>query len=82
MEQEKTIPTQEEPKVSPQQYKEHMKNVISMLKLEHEYEKLESEIMMYRYTKLQAIEGISRYQAKDAPKTVSELVVEQGPTEE
>ncbi|NCD07167.1 MAG: hypothetical protein EOL97_13710 [Spirochaetia bacterium] len=64
--------------MSPQQYREHMKSVISMLKLEHEYEKLESEIMMYRYTKLQAMEGISRYQAKDTPNPITAPISEEG----
>lgn len=52
--------TKQEP-INPTKYREHMKSVIAMIKLEHEYTKLNSEIAMYELQRLQALEALSAY---------------------
>lgn len=46
-------------------YKERMKNAINLLKLDHEYEKLKSEILQYKLISYQCIEGLAAYQGKE-----------------
>ena len=71
--------------ISQKAYREHMKNAINLLKLDHEYEKLKSEILQYKLMSYQAIEGLARYETKkpdvkEAPITEG-VAVEEGPTE-
>ena len=67
--------------VSQKAYREHMKNAISLLKLDHEYEKLKSELLQYKLIGYQAIEGLAAYEAKK-PSINSELPMEEVPTTE
>lgn len=53
--------------ISQKAYREHMKNAITLLKLDHEYEKLKSEILQYKLISYQCIEGLAAYQAKEQP---------------
>lgn len=54
--------------MSQKAYREHMKNAIGLLKLDHEYEKLKSEILQYKLISYQCIEGLAAYQSKEQPK--------------
>ncbi len=54
--------------ISQKAYREHMKNAIGLLKLDHEYEKLKSEILQYKLISYQCIEGLAAYQGKEQPK--------------
>jgi len=58
-------------------YKEHMRNAISLLKLDHEYEKLKSEILQYKLISYQCIEGLAAYQNKEQPKEEDNTVTEE-----
>lgn len=51
--------------ISQKAYREHMKNAINLLKLDHEYEKLKSEILQYKLISYQCIEGLAAYQGKE-----------------
>jgi hypothetical protein len=54
--------------MSQKAYREHMKNAINLLKLDHEYEKLKSEILQYKLISYKCIEGLAAYQAKEPSK--------------
>lgn len=54
--------------MSQKTYREHMKNAINLLKLDHEYEKLKSEILQYKLISYQCIEGLAAYQGKESFK--------------
>ena len=56
--------------ISQKAYREHMKNAIGLLKLDHEYEKLKSEILQYKLISYQCIDGLSAYQGKEPIPTV------------
>lgn len=68
--------------MSQKAYREHMKNAINLLKLDHEYEKLKSEILQYKLISYQCIEGLAAYQTKKPSKdeesttTITESSVE------
>ena len=62
--------------ISQKAYREHMKNAISLLKLDHEYEKLKSELLRYKLMGYQALEGLASYEAKK-PVTNEPLPVEE-----
>jgi hypothetical protein len=65
MTEEKGIPVEDEmPKLDQKQYEAQMKHMIKMLKIEHEYQKIKSEIMQYKAMEYQAMEVIAGYQAK------------------
>ncbi|HRT02555.1 MAG TPA: hypothetical protein P5513_01285 [Candidatus Diapherotrites archaeon] len=67
--------------MSQKAYKEHMKNVINLLKLDHEYEKLKSEILQYKLISYQCIEGLAAYQGKEQPTDKQPTsTVEESPT--
>jgi superfamily II RNA helicase len=63
--------------ISQKAYREHMKNAINLLKLDHEYEKLKSEILQYKLISYQCIEGLAAYQAKEQPKEEDNTVTEE-----
>ncbi len=54
--------------MSQKAYREHMKNAINLLKLDHEYEKLKSEILQYKLISYKCIEGLAAYQTKEPSK--------------
>lgn len=67
--------------MSQKAYKEHMKNAINLLKLDHEYEKLKSEILQYKLISYQCIEGLAAYQGKEQPTDEQPApIVEESPT--
>lgn len=63
--------------ISQKAYREHMKNAINLLKLDHEYEKLKSEILQYKLISYQCIEGLATYQAKEPLKEEDNTVTEE-----
>lgn len=67
--------------MSQKAYREHMKNAINLLKLDHEYEKLKSEILQYKLISYQCIEGLAAYQGKEQPTDEQPTsIVEESPT--
>ncbi|HOK59565.1 MAG TPA: hypothetical protein PK432_01140 [Candidatus Dojkabacteria bacterium] len=67
--------------MSQKAYKEHMKNAINLLKLEHEYEKLRSEILQYKLISYRCIEGLAAYQGKEqSTDKQATSTVEKSPT--
>ena len=67
--------------MSQKAYREHMKNANNLLKLDHEYEKLKSEILQYKLISYQCLEGLAAYQGKEQPTDEQHApTVEESPT--
>ena len=67
--------------ISQKAYREHMKNAINLLKLDHEYEKLKSEILQYKLISYQCIEGLAAYQTKEPLKDEESTIITESPVE-
>ena len=67
--------------ISQKAYREHMKNAINLLKLDHEYEKLKSEILQYKLISYQCIEGLAAYQTKEPLKDEESTIITESSVE-